>query len=250
MIVNKIYSSPNFSIRSREIDLIIIHYTEMPFEEAIAKLCDVKAKVSSHYLIKSDGEIFQLINDEFVAWHAGESYWNGKEKLNENSIGIELDNLGINYYPLKQMDSCISLCQKLINTYNIPTQNILGHSDIACSRKIDPGILFDWQYLSEHQLGRWHNIENLPRTSSTLFEFGDNSPKIFNLQKKLKESGYKIELTGFFDEQMNYVIRAFQAHFNSVLIQKLGMDFYWNNDSKYFWDENSERIINNLIKFV
>lgn len=66
----------------------------MPFQQALEKLCNQNSQVSSHYLVHKDGEIFQLVDSSYIAWHAGASSWHGIEKSNENSIGIEIDNLG------------------------------------------------------------------------------------------------------------------------------------------------------------
>lgn len=147
--------SPNFSPRNNKINFIIIHYTAMSFEGALKALCNKETKVSSHYLIKASGEIFQLVDDSLAAHHAGISFWKGVSSLNHSSIGIELDNMGNTKFALPQMDKCIELCKKLVTSYNIPKQNIIGHSDIAPNRKIDPGIYFDWKYLAKDNLGIW-----------------------------------------------------------------------------------------------
>ena len=243
MKINTKFSSPNYSIRKEKIYFIIIHYTEMILEEALAKLCDPFANVSSHYLIKADGEILQLVNDKNVAWHAGESYWYDFDKLNNYSIGIELDNMGYNPYPLEQMTSCVNLCKELTLIHNIPQENIIGHSDIAPHRKIDPGPFFDWSYLAAHNLGKWHNINNTQLNQPIIFKFNDNNPEILYLQNKLRKIGYKIEETGVFDEQTNYVIRAFQARFYPEKIKELGRDFYFDKSSRYSWDITSEQIL-------
>lgn len=243
MKINTKFNSPNYSPRSEKIHFVIIHYTEMIFEEALAKLCDPLAKVSSHYLIKSNGEIFQLVDNKNIAWHTGESYWFELSKLNNYSIGIELDNLGYNPYPLEQMISCVNLCKELTLIHNIPRSNIIGHSDIAPHRKIDPGPFFDWSYLAAHNLGKWHNIDNTTLNQPIIFKFGDSNTGILHLQSNLKKIGYKIEINGIFDEQTNYAVRAFQAHFYPEKIKKLGRDFYFDNNSRYSWDIASDQIL-------
>lgn len=135
------------------IEYIILHYTEMSFEDAVERLCSPKYEVSAHYLIHKNGEIFQLVNDEDIAWHAGVSYWRGKERLNQNSIGIEMDNLGNTPFTEAQYDSLISLCKELMKKHKIPAENVIGHSDIAPDRKVDPGIFFDWQKLAREGIG-------------------------------------------------------------------------------------------------
>lgn len=240
------FASPNYSVRNNQINFIIIHYTEMNDEAAIAKMCDPAAGVSCHYLIKASGEIIRLVKDEYAAWHAGSSYWQGLEQLNDHSIGIELDNLGCRPYTLIQMNNCLELCQQLIQLHNIPPANILGHSDISPDRKIDPSPFFDWSYLAKHNLGLWHDVDVSEVDAKPLFNFGDSSPAILMLQNDLKKLGYRVATNGIFDQQTNYVIRAFQAHFYPQLIQKLGMDFYWDNNAKYCWDTMSGQILRSL----
>ena len=94
MYINSKFPSPNYSVRNKKIEYIIIHFTEMTFDGALDRLTDAESQLSAHYLIKEDGEIFQLVADDNIAWHAGKSSWHGRESLNQNSIGIELDNLG------------------------------------------------------------------------------------------------------------------------------------------------------------
>ncbi|MDC0455191.1 N-acetylmuramoyl-L-alanine amidase, partial [Candidatus Pelagibacter sp.] len=131
--------SPNFDIKKRkpkEIKFIIFHYTGMKKEsEAINRLTDPYSKVSSHYLVKNNGEIVALVPDLYVAWHAGISSWKKINSLNKNSIGIEICNPGhnINYkkFSKKQIRSILKLSKFLIKNYKINKKNILGHSDIA-----------------------------------------------------------------------------------------------------------------------
>jgi N-acetylmuramoyl-L-alanine amidase len=246
------FPSPNYSIRERVINFIIIHYTELTFEEALNRLRDPLIKVSAHYLIKEDGEIFSLVNDQYSAWHAGSSCWHNTERLNENSIGIELDNLGTGDFALKQMESCIDLCTELMNKYGISPINVIGHSDIAPERKIDPGIFFDWSYLAKHNIGIWHNTNISQELNDIyeLFKFGDAGLEIMLLQTSLKKIGYKIEISKVFDQQTNFVVRAFQAHFYPQKILKFGLDFYRDPSSKYSWDNISAKILSNLIEML
>ncbi len=151
------FKSPNFNERkSNKINLIIIHYTALKsISESIKFLCDKKNKVSSHYVISASGNIYNLVPEKKRAWHAGQSNWKGKIDINSNSIGIELDyspnNINIKF-PKRQIFSLIQLLKKLIKKYNINNQNILGHSDVAPYRKIDPGKYFPWYLLEEKRL--------------------------------------------------------------------------------------------------
>ena len=140
------FPSPNFDKKKRSknsIKLMVIHYTGMQSErESIARLCNLKSKVSCHYLINLDGKIYRLVNDQHVAWHAGISCWGKYKNLNKNSIGIELVNKGHKLvyaeFRKKQISSLIRVCKILIKKYKIRKNNIVGHSDIAPLRKNDP----------------------------------------------------------------------------------------------------------------
>jgi len=244
MQISREFQSPNYDIRSADgaIDFIILHYTEMLFEDALAKLCDPSAKVSCHYLIKEDGSVFQLVDDDMRAWHAGASYWQGRESLNDCSIGIEIDNLGDRPFAELQMKSCIELCKALMEKHEIARENVIGHSDIAPSRKLDPGIYFDWARLAEEGVG----INGFPRAQmrGSPETLASSPREVSHIQTNLSALGYKIEVTGKWDEQTNAVVRAFQAHFCPEAVFANGLDFYRDMGSWYEWNESSERALN------
>ena len=152
--------SPNFNLPKRaknRIKFIIIHYTGMKKESAaIKRLQDPKSKVSSHYLIKNNGEIINLVPDLYEAWHAGVSSWKHFTSLNKNSIGIEITNPGHQYgyrnFSFKQILSLKKLLYFLIKKYRIKKNCVLGHSDISPSRKKDPGEKFPWEMLAKKKL--------------------------------------------------------------------------------------------------
>ena len=160
MLITKYYS-PNFDLKTRSnktITTIIIHYTGMQSErESLKRLISPRSKVSCHYLIRRNGEIFRLVNDRNIAWHAGKSKWGKYNNLNKNSIGIELVNKGHKFgyqaFTKTQILNLVKLCKKLKKKYKIKKQFILGHSDIAPLRKIDPGEKFPWDYLSSKGIG-------------------------------------------------------------------------------------------------
>ncbi len=245
MLINAKFTSPNFTDRKKSIEYIIIHFTGMPFELALNRLIDKEAKVSSHYLIKEDGEIFQLVADDKVAWHAGKSYWKGEFALNQNSIGIELDNLGNNKFSEQQLISCLTLSKMLVQKYDIPSIHFIGHSDVAPDRKIDPGIFFDWQFFANNGLGIWHGISDLE--DKELYNFGEYGDMIKRLQHNLGQLGYKIEETAKFDMQTNCVIRAFQSKFYPELIHKKGLKFFNYFESIYSWNTVSEAMLQRLL---
>ena len=159
--------SPNFNLPKRtknRIKFIIIHYTGMKKESAaIKRLQDPKSKVSSHYLIKRNGEIINLVPDLFEAWHAGVSSWKHFKSLNKNSIGIEITNPGHQHgykrFPKKQIFSLQKLLNILVKKFKIKKKYILGHSDISPGRKKDPGEKFPWEMLAKKKLSFWHNLD-------------------------------------------------------------------------------------------
>lgn len=137
--------------------MAVIHYTEMAdAEAAIARLCDPEAKVSAHYLISDAGEVVRLVPEEKRAWHAGASYWRGHKDVNSASIGIELDHpghaLGYRDFSEAQFEALVPLLARIVKRYDIARANVVGHSDVAPARKIDPGELFPWERLAEYRL--------------------------------------------------------------------------------------------------
>ncbi len=149
--------SPNFSTKKRnlkKIKFIIIHYTGMKNESAaIKRLTNESSKVSCHYFIKTNGQVILMVPDIYEAWHAGKSQWKKFNLLNRYSIGIEIQNSGHNHnyqnFRPVQVKSLIKLCKNLKKKFKIKSTNILGHSDIAYNRKIDPGEKFPWEKLAK-----------------------------------------------------------------------------------------------------
>ena len=215
--------SPNYSKEKRlanSIKIIVIHYTGMQSErESIQKLCDSNSRVSSHYLINRNGRVFNLVHDKHIAWHAGKSCWGKYRNLNENSIGIELVNKGYQFgytsFKKKQISSLIKLCNRLIKKYKIKKRNIIGHSDIAPLRKIDPGEKFPWKYLSKNKIGIWHDYEsNFLRKFRRIKISKKQHKKKFT--KNLNKIGYCFPSS---DKQfLIKTIEAFQRHFRKELI--------------------------------
>ncbi len=156
-LVHREALSPNHDERTLPISMVVIHYTEMQDKGfAIERLCDPEAKVSAHYLIGEGGEVVRLVPEEKRAWHAGVSYWRGHKDVNSASIGIELDHPGHAYgyreFSEAQFAALVPLVARLVKTYDIPRANVVGHSDVAPGRKIDPGELFPWDRLAEYGL--------------------------------------------------------------------------------------------------
>jgi len=149
--------SPNFDERSLPVTMVVLHYTEMkPVGTAIERLTDPAAKVSAHYLITEEGGVIRLVPEGKRAWHAGASFWRGIPDVNSASIGIELDHpghgLGYRGFADAQIDALIPLLHRIVKQYDIPRANVVGHSDVAPMRKVDPGELFPWDRLARHKL--------------------------------------------------------------------------------------------------
>src|SRR6185437_12839579 len=147
------------------IDVLLIHYTGMQTgQEAIARLRDPAARVSSHYVVNEDGTVVRLVDERKRAWHAGISYWRGHSGLNDRSIGIEIVNPGHEWgyrdFPVLQLAAVCDLCLSILSRHPIPARNVVGHSDVAPLRKQDPGELFDWEALAQNGVGLWP--ENMP----------------------------------------------------------------------------------------
>ncbi|CAN5915892.1 N-acetylmuramoyl-L-alanine amidase [soil metagenome] len=146
--------SPNFD--ERRIGFVVIHYTSNDTAApALRTLTSREAQVSAHYLVDRNGSLVQLVDERARAWHAGESRWGTTTDLNSASIGIELDNNGREPYPQVQIDSLMRLLADLRQRYRLPAANFLGHSDVAPSRKSDPGPLFPWRQLAAAGFGLW-----------------------------------------------------------------------------------------------
>ena len=216
--------SPNFDVKKRrvkEVKFIIFHYTGMKKEnQAITRLTNSKSKVSSHYLIKNNGEILTLVPDLYVAWHAGISSWKNYKSINKYSIGIEISNPGHEYsykkFSKEQVKSIIKLSTYLIKKYNIKPNFILGHSDIAPDRKKDPGEKFPWKYLSKNKIGQWHylNEKKLFKKRNQIVDRLEKNKFIKNLYK----IGYPKNILFNKYKYSKLLTTAFQRRFRQELV--------------------------------
>lgn len=215
-VISREYNSVSQDFRQK---YIILHYTAINKEGSLRALTE--KDVSSHFLI-SDQEgdpIYALVPEDKRAWHAGVSTWKTRTNLNDSSLGIEIVNLGQSsggdFIPYKesQIEQVAVLVKYLANKYEIPAENILGHSDIAPQRKPDPGALFPWKRLyDEYGIGMWYD-ENTKINYESLYYNSFYNVSIYEMQNELKKFGYAIDLTGQFDKQTENVIKAFQYHF-------------------------------------
>ena len=152
------HQSPNFGPRkgvSRP-DMVVIHYTAtVSTNAAVATLCDPQAEVSAHYLIDQTGEVLALVPEKMRAWHAGAGQWGAITDVNSHSIGIELSNAGDEPFAAAQMDALEELLSGIFDRWDIRPERVIGHSDMAPGRKIDPGTRFDWRRLARSGFGVW-----------------------------------------------------------------------------------------------
>ena len=197
-------------------DILLLHYTGMEDGEgAVRWLCCEESGVSCHYLVHEDGRIVQMVDEALRAHHAGAGSWEGNDDVNSRSIGVEIVNFGhegdLPVYPDVQMNAVIALSADIINRHNIRPWHVLGHSDTAIGRKIDPGEHFDWKLL--HQNGIGHFVEPAPIGAGGFFQQGDTGEPIEALQSMLALYGYGLNITGQFCENTHKVVEAFQRHF-------------------------------------
>jgi N-acetylmuramoyl-L-alanine amidase len=206
--------SPNFDQRRGPPDMVVLHYTGMQSgEAALQRLCDPESKVSAHYMIETDGRIFEMVPEERRAWHAGVSFWKGERDVNAVSIGVELVNPGVDWgyadFPEVQVDALIGLLDAIRGRWTIPNGRILGHSDVAPDRKVDPGEKFPWKRLAEHGHGLWLEPPAAPGAPLGL---GDEGAGVFALQAGLTRLGYDSAPSGQYDAHTQEIIAAFQRH--------------------------------------
>jgi len=225
-IKTELHYSPNFnSIKrnTKKIKFLIFHYTGMKKESgALKKLTKIQSEVSSHYLIKNNGDIVLLVPDLYTAWHAGKSSWKNYKSLNKHSIGIEISNPGhqFNYkkFSKKQISSVLRLSKYLLKKYKIKPKNILGHSDIATNRKKDPGEKFPWKYLAKNRISFWHSLSNklLKKNRLIKVDYDDKTLFLNNLYKIGYSKNFSKNLNK--DKQQRFIIKAFQRRFRQELI--------------------------------
>jgi N-acetylmuramoyl-L-alanine amidase len=224
-IVADVVPSPNHDERKdgHAPDMILLHYTGMPSgEAALKRLCSPDSKVSAHYVVFEDGRIVQCVPEERRAWHAGVSSWAGESDINSCSIGVEIVNPGHEFgyreFPLRQVAAVISLCKSIVTRRGpISPERILAHSDVAPSRKQDPGERFPWHLLSESGIGHWVRPAPLD-LDGPAYRRGDSGEAVTHMQQALHSYGYDIAETGAFDEATRDVVIAFQRHFRPARV--------------------------------
>jgi N-acetylmuramoyl-L-alanine amidase len=212
--------SPNFDARRGPPDMVVLHYTGMETgEAALARLRDPAAKVSAHWMIEEDGRLFRLVAEERRAWHAGLSFWKGERDINAVSIGIELVNPGHEFgyrpFPEPQVLALLTLLDEIRTRWTIPNGRILAHSDVAPSRKTDPGELFPWATLAAAGHGLW--VEPPPSPGAPL-GLGEEGTGVFAMQAGLSRLGYDLPPSGRYEEDTATAVCAFQRHWRPAQV--------------------------------
>lgn len=213
--------SPNCDARGEgtAVDMLILHYTGMKsVQEAIERLRDPAAAVSSHYVVDEDGSVVRLVPEDRRAWHAGVSHWRGHTALNGRSIGIEIVNPGHEWgyreFPVLQLAAVCDLCLTILARHPIPPRNVVGHSDVAPDRKDDPGERFDWQGLAENGVGLWPSgVPDMGTTGAVR-----DAVSLRPVRAALGEIGYRVAPEGGLDPALSAVLRAFQRHWRPQAI--------------------------------
>lgn len=209
--------SPNFNDRKRPVSLLVLHYTGMDdAEAAIARLCDPDAGVSSHYVVDEEGAVSRLVPEDKRAWHAGAGEWRGETDVNSASVGVEIVNGGHCYglpaFPDAQIEAVAALSRDIIARHAIKPSGVIGHSDLAPERKLDPGERFPWRRLAADGVGVWpagvegdRSIRHGPGQGS-----GD---ALARLQARLRAIGYGEPGDGAYTARTRAVVAAFQRRF-------------------------------------
>ncbi len=204
------------------VQFIVLHYTSSDLPRSLYLL--TKEEVSSHYLIaEQPATIYRLVDENRRAWHVGNSQWNGRTWLNSSSIGIEMVNQGYTETPEgrvwqpwgeQQIDSLVLLLKDIMQRHGLTAEHVVGHSDIAPQRKVDPGPAFPWQRLAQEGLILWPE----PQAVAThLQAFTQQLPSILWFQQQLAKVGYAVPEHGEFDQVTRNVVAAFQMKYRPVL---------------------------------
>ena len=202
---------------------LILHFTWEDWPTSLEIL--TRGRVSSHYLVRDDPvKVYRLVDESRRAFHAGTSSWQGRSNLNSASIGIEIVNAGNRLaadggvvwhpYPDAQMDAVVRLVQWIVERHDIKPENVLGHSDIAPLRKVDPGPLFPWRRLADAGLILWPDPNQV---AERLAVFESDIPTAAWFQQKLTEHGFAITQTGAFDAETQMLLAVFQMKYRPAL---------------------------------
>lgn len=206
--------------QNSRVEVLVLHYTSASNQNSLKILSE--RNVSAHYLVTDEPRphVYELVDENRRAWHAGVSSWYGRSDINTSSIGVEIVNPGREQgkwapYAPAQMRTVAILLADIIRRHQIKPHNVVGHSDIAPQRKIDPGPLFPWQTLARQGIGRWYD-ENLARQYAAQFQ-DQGLPDTLWMQAELQRAGYDTPQTGILDKATRNVVAAFQMHYRPSL---------------------------------
>jgi N-acetylmuramoyl-L-alanine amidase len=212
--------SPNFDDRPMGVapEILVLHYTDTnTLAETFGYLLDPAKQVSAHYVVDEDGTVYRLVDETKRAWHAGQSCWRGLRDINARSIGIEIQNpghrCGYRPFPEAQIAAILELCKTIMTRHGIHARDLVGHSDIAPQRKMDPGELFPWERFAQAGLGYWPGHVARRRRSIHTFGPGDRDEAIGNAQHALAAVGYDCSPSFVLDAPTTAVLTAFQRRF-------------------------------------
>lgn len=214
-----VHPAVNFEPRrgTRRPSILLLHYTGVEtYAKAINWLTCAYSRVSCHYAVDEIGGITQMVSEDMRAWHAGEAVWQGETDINSASIGIEIHNpgheLGYPDFAATQISGVEALCRDIMTRHTIRPERVLAHSDVAPTRKKDPGEKFPWARLARAGIGHW--VEPHPVIPAEPgMGVGVAGPLVADIQLLLRKYGYGIEATGLLDGRTEFVVTAFQRHF-------------------------------------
>jgi N-acetylmuramoyl-L-alanine amidase len=208
----------NFGLRKP--NYVVLHHTaQSNCDQTLNTFTKTSTQVSAHYVICRDGTVGHMLNDYFRAWHAGASRWGNDMDVNSASIGIELDNDGIEKFSEPQLNALLGLLSYLQKKHNIPAANFIGHGDVAPGRKVDPSVQFPWKRLAEKGFGLWYDDTtnvNLPQDFNTIVALRvigyDVSDPISAIQA-FRRHFLEIEMMGELNEQEKKVLYQLMQKF-------------------------------------
>ncbi|MDA7086691.1 N-acetylmuramoyl-L-alanine amidase [Pseudomonas sp. SA3-5] len=207
--------------QSSRVQYIVLHYTSTDLPNSLRLLTE--EEVSSHYLIgDTPPTIYRLVDENRRAWHAGDSQWQGRTWLNASTIGIELVNRGYtdgpngrHWQPFApaQVEALIALLKDIMQRHQLAPGSILGHSDVAPQRKVDPGPLFPWKRLADAGLLPWPDAQAVAQQQAL---FSESLPTVVWFQQQLQRQGYRVPEHGELDEATRNVLAAFQMKYRQA----------------------------------
>ncbi len=220
--IDTTYTSPNQESR---VQFVVIHYTNEDFAGTLRIFLGSAPKASSHYVVRDDPpSVYRLVDENRAAWHAGVSSWRRHTFVNAASVGIEIVNPGelgsppdaalgdlvFHEYPKAQIDLVVELVKDIVKRHHVRPENVVGHSDVAPQRKIDPGPKFPWKRLADEGLITWPDATKVAERRAG---YERELPDVAWFQDRLYRHGFEVPRDGALDEQTVRVISVFQMKY-------------------------------------